>query len=98
MEFRLLGPVEIRDASRLVDAGHGRQRAVLAVLLLELGRVVPAEVLIDRVWDQDPPASVRNVLSGYVARLKAALYAAETRPGHSRCWVSVCALILAWAT
>jgi len=43
------------------------------VLLLELGRVVPAEVLIDRVWDQNPPASVRNVLYGHVARLKAAL-------------------------
>jgi DNA-binding SARP family transcriptional activator/tetratricopeptide (TPR) repeat protein len=77
MEFRLLGPVEIRAAGGLVDAGHGRQRAVLAVLLLELGRVVPAEVLIDRVWDQAPPVSVRNVLSGYVARLKAALAAAQ---------------------
>jgi len=75
MEFRLLGPVEIRAAGRLLDAGHGRQRAVLAVLLLELGKVVPAEVLIERVWDHDPPTSVRNVLYRYVARLKAALAA-----------------------
>jgi DNA-binding SARP family transcriptional activator len=76
MEFRLLGPVEIRAAGRLLDAGHGRQRAVLAVLLLDLGKVVPAEVLIERVWDHDPPTSVRNVLHRYVARLKAALAAA----------------------
>ena len=76
MEFRLLGPVEIRAAGRLLDAGHGRQRAVLAVLLLELGKVVPAEVLIERVWDQDPPNSVRSVLYRYVARLKAVLAAA----------------------
>jgi tetratricopeptide (TPR) repeat protein/DNA-binding SARP family transcriptional activator len=46
---------------------------VLAVLLLDLGRVVSAEVLIDRVWGEDPPRSVRNVLYGYVARLRAVI-------------------------
>jgi tetratricopeptide (TPR) repeat protein len=55
----------------VVDAGHPRQRAVLAVLLLDLGRVIPAQLLIDRVWGEDPPGSVRNVLYGYVARLRA---------------------------
>ncbi len=73
MEFRLLGPVEIRDEGQILDAGHARQRAVLAVLLLELGQVVSVESLIDRVWGHDPPISARNVLSGHVARLKAAL-------------------------
>jgi len=71
MEFGVLGPVEVWADGRPVDAGHARQRAVLAVLLLELGRAVPLEVLIDRVWGDDPPRSVRNVLYGYVARLKA---------------------------
>lgn len=46
---------------------------MLAVLVLDLNQVVSAERLIDRVWGEDPPASVRNVLYGYVARLKAAL-------------------------
>jgi DNA-binding SARP family transcriptional activator/Tfp pilus assembly protein PilF len=76
MEFRLLGPVEIRLGDRLIDAGHARQRAVLAALLLDLNRVLPTEVLIDRVWDEDPPASGRNVLYGHLARLRAALAAA----------------------
>ena len=80
MEFRILGPVEVRAAGRLVDIGHARQRAVLAVLLLDLGRAVPAEQLIDRVWGGDPPSSVRNVLYGYVARLKRAL-AEAPEPG-----------------
>jgi DNA-binding SARP family transcriptional activator len=53
--------------------GHARQRSVLAVLLLDLGHVVPAEQLIDLVWGEEPPASVRNVLYGYVARLKAVI-------------------------
>ncbi len=73
LEFRVLGPVEVGSASQRVPIGHARQRAVLAVLLLDLGRVVPMELLIDRIWGDDPPASVRNVIYGYVARLKAAL-------------------------
>ena len=50
---------------------------MLAVLLLELGRAAPAEMLIDRVWGEDQPASVRNVLYSYVARLRALLAKAE---------------------
>jgi len=73
MEFRVLGPVEALAAAQPLDIGHARQRSVLAVLLLDLGHVVPAERLIDRVWGEDPPASVRNVLYGYVARLKAVI-------------------------
>jgi len=73
MEFGVLGPVEVWEAGRRAGAGHARQRAVLAVLLLDLGRAVPPEVLIDRVWGEDPPRSARNVLYGYVARLKALL-------------------------
>jgi len=73
MEFGVLGPVEVRAHGRPMDAGHARQRAVLAVLLLDPGRAVPLGVLIDRVWGEDPPRSARNVLYGYVARLKALL-------------------------
>jgi DNA-binding SARP family transcriptional activator len=71
MEFGVLGPVEVWANGRTVYAGHARQRAVLAVLVLGLGRAVPAETLIDRVWGEDPPGSVRNVVYGYVARLRA---------------------------
>jgi DNA-binding SARP family transcriptional activator len=73
VEFRVLGPVEVRVAGQPIDVGHARQRSVLAVLLLDLGRVVPTERLIDRVWGDSPPAAVRNVLYGYVARLRAAI-------------------------
>ncbi|TXS54034.1 regulator [Streptomyces sp. uw30] len=56
-----------------MDVGRPRQRCVLAVLLMEANRVVPIETLIDRVWGDDPPASVRNVVYGYIGRLKTAL-------------------------
>jgi DNA-binding SARP family transcriptional activator/tetratricopeptide (TPR) repeat protein len=80
VEFRVLGPVEVRLAGKRVDIGHARQRSVLAVLLLDLNQVVPTERLIDRVWGEEPPASVRNVLYGYVTRLRSAL-AGVAEPG-----------------
>jgi DNA-binding SARP family transcriptional activator/tetratricopeptide (TPR) repeat protein len=70
VEFRVLGDLQIRAAGQRVAAGHARQRSVLAVLVLDIGRVVAPDQLIDRVWGQDPPPSVRNVLYGYVAKLR----------------------------
>ena len=70
MEFGLLGPVEVRIAGQEADVGHARRRAVLAVLLLDLGRAVSPELLIDRVWGDSPPTSVRSVLYSYVAKLR----------------------------
>lgn len=56
MEFRLLGPVELRAAGRAVRLGGVRQRSLLAALAVDAGGVVPTEVPIDRLWDQTPPA------------------------------------------
>ncbi|MEU7243489.1 AfsR/SARP family transcriptional regulator [Streptomyces sparsogenes] len=81
MEFRVLGPVEAWAGDRHIDLGHAKQRCVIAVLLVEANRVVPAGQLIDRVWGEEPPASVRSVLYGYVARLRAALRALEEGGG-----------------
>lgn len=86
MEFGVLGPVEVRIAGQIADAGHPRQRAVLAVLLLDLGRVMTPDLLIDRVWGDDPPVSVRNVLYGYVARLRSVIScAADPEVTLTRC-------------
>ena len=75
--MRLLGPVEVRVNGLRVDVGHARQRAVLAILLLALNEVVPTDRLIDRIWDDEPPRSARNVIYGYVTRLRASLAALE---------------------
>src|SRR5215813_6632152 len=73
MEFRVLGPVELWSADRRQDLGPARERCVLAVLLLTPGTIVPAETLIDRLWDTRPPAKARESLSAYIARLRASL-------------------------
>ena len=54
-EVRLLGPVQAVRAGREVPLGGPRQRAVLALLVLEAGRVVLAERLIEELWRGSPP-------------------------------------------
>src|SRR5215467_14382837 len=73
MEFRVLGPIELWSADRQHDLGPARERCVLAILLLTPGTIVPAETLIDRLWDTRPPAKARESLSAYIARLRGSL-------------------------
>ena len=73
VEFRLLGPVEIRVEGRPVDAGQPRQRALLAALLVDAGRLVSMDTLIDRVWGQFGPASARHAVHTYLTRIRGML-------------------------
>ena len=72
-EFRVLGPTELWSAGQQYDLGSARVRSVLAILLLTPRTIVPAEALIDRLWDTRPPPKARESLSVYVARLRASL-------------------------
>ena len=76
VEFRLLGPVEVRADGRLIEAGEPRRRAVLAALLIDAGLVVASTTLIDRVWGDRPPAQVRNTLGTHVTRIRRVLASA----------------------
>lgn len=73
MEFRLLGPVELWEADQRHDLGSSKERCVLAILLCALGKSVPVDVLVDRVWDERPPPKARSSLYSYVARLRGRL-------------------------
>src|SRR5918996_2878162 len=73
MEFRLLGPLEIRADHGPLPIGGPKQRTVLAHLLLQANRVVTTERLIDAVWGEEPPATARNTLQTYVRHLRKAL-------------------------
>ncbi len=76
-EFRLLGDIEARIGGRRVEIGHARQRCVLVALLVDVNRPVPTAQLVDRVWADDPPHRVRNVLAGYLSRLRTLLADAD---------------------
>ncbi|MGW7711689.1 BTAD domain-containing putative transcriptional regulator [Streptomyces sp. NPDC054771] len=73
MRFQLLGPVVGFSDGYRTELGSARQRCLLAALLVDVGRVVPIEQLIDRVWGEDPPRTVRGTLYSYVTRLRSAL-------------------------
>lgn len=74
MDFRLLGPFEARHQGERVLVGERRQeRCLLAILLLEAGRVVTTARLIDLLWDDAPPASARGTVHTYIGRLRARL-------------------------
>jgi DNA-binding SARP family transcriptional activator len=70
MEFLLLGPLEVSSQGRLLDLGGLKQRALLALLLLEANRVVSRERLIDALWEQEPPETARKALQVYVSQLR----------------------------
>lgn len=73
MEFRILGSVEVWEDGRPLELGAGRQRALLALLLLHADEVVSADRLIDALWGESPPASAAKVVQGYVSQLRRAL-------------------------
>jgi DNA-binding SARP family transcriptional activator/class 3 adenylate cyclase/tetratricopeptide (TPR) repeat protein len=73
VEFRVLGPLEVLAEGRPVALGGTKQRALLAVLLLHAGQVVPAERLIDDLWGDAPPNTAANALWVHVAGLRKAL-------------------------
>ena len=73
MEFRILGPLEIRDGNQVVEIRGDVQRALLAVLLLNANTVVATERLIDDLWGGSPPASGHTALQVRVSQLRKGL-------------------------
>ena len=77
VEFRILGPVRLHAAGRTTAVGEPRQQVVLAALLLEAGRTVGIDTLVDRVWGESPPQQARRSLQAHIARIRRALESAE---------------------
>jgi DNA-binding SARP family transcriptional activator len=55
LQCRLLGPLEVLADREAVALGGPRQRIVLAMLLLDHGRVVSTDRLTEAVWGDSPP-------------------------------------------
>lgn len=75
--FHLLGDAGARIDDLRIDVGHARQRCVLVALLIDMGQVVSAERLTDRVWGDQAPQRSRSVLHSYLSRLRQAFRGAE---------------------
>ena len=70
MEFRILGPLEIRSSGQLLGVGAHKQRVLLAALLLEANRVVSSDRLIEALWEEQPPPTAVKALQLYVSHLR----------------------------
>jgi predicted ATPase/DNA-binding SARP family transcriptional activator len=73
LDLRVLGPIRAIRAGRDLPLGGPKQRSVLALLLLEAGRVVPSERLVDELWRGRPPPGAVKTLRSYISRLRTAL-------------------------
>lgn len=76
IEFRVLGPLEVRADGTAVVIGAAKQRALLASLLLRANAVVTFNRLVTDVWGDRPPRHPRAALHTYVMRLRKSLDAA----------------------
>jgi hypothetical protein len=66
LDFALLGPLRVRRGDVELDPGPRLQRTLLAILLTELRRVVPADRLIELLWGDAPPAAALASVQAYV--------------------------------
>ncbi|HJU81427.1 MAG TPA: BMP family ABC transporter substrate-binding protein [Acidimicrobiia bacterium] len=87
MKFRILGTVEAEVDGTLVDLGPPKQRALLALLLLNANQIVSSDRLIDLIWGEAAPRTAAHSLQIYVSELRKRLGSSgdriETRsPGY----------------
>jgi SARP family transcriptional regulator, regulator of embCAB operon len=78
--FGLLGPLSMTVAGMPVALGTPKQRAVLAVLLINRNRAVGADSLVNAAWEETPAKAVRASIHSYVSNLRRILSDADVDP------------------
>ena len=73
MEFRLLGPLEVIDGTEPLPLASGKQRALLAVLLLSANHTVARDRIVDELWGDDVPESAQKMVQIHVSQLRKTL-------------------------
>ncbi|OBK28975.1 regulator [Mycobacterium asiaticum] len=70
LEFGVLGPLEMNIDGTLVPLGTPKQRAVLAMLVINRNRPVGVDTLITALWEEWPPSGARASIHSYVSNLR----------------------------
>jgi DNA-binding SARP family transcriptional activator len=68
--FGVLGPLQMTVAGAPVSLGTPKQRAVLAMLVMNRNRPVSTDSLITAAWERWPPAEARASLHSYISNLR----------------------------
>ncbi len=77
MDFRILGPLEVRDGDREVRLRGGKQRALLALLLVNANRTLPIDRIVDELWGEEVPETAQKMVQIYVSKLRKLLRAGD---------------------
>jgi SARP family transcriptional regulator, regulator of embCAB operon len=80
LEFGVLGPLQMIADGSDVPLGAAKQRAVLALLLINRNRPVAIDSLLDAAWRGSPPSEARASLHTYVSNLRRLLTKAGVDP------------------
>jgi predicted ATPase/DNA-binding SARP family transcriptional activator len=84
MRYQLLGPLEVvGDDGGTVALAGGRERVLVATLVLGANQVVSTDRLVDALWGDDPPATADNALQVHVSKLRKKLSRAGARESLS---------------
>jgi DNA-binding SARP family transcriptional activator len=82
VNFNILGPFEVRDREgREVRLPAGRERSLLALLLIHRGEVVSTDRIVDALWGETPPGTAAKAVQGYVSHLRRMLEPAHPQGG-----------------
>ena len=73
MIFRILGLLEVEERGGPVELARGKERALLALLLLHRNEPVSTDRLIEELWGERPPGTPQKTVQVYVSRLRKAL-------------------------
>jgi SARP family transcriptional regulator, regulator of embCAB operon len=80
LQFGVLGPLQLTAGGAHVPLGAPKQRAVLAMLVINRNRPVSVDSLISAVWDEQPVPAARTSIHSYVSNLRRLLGGAGSDP------------------
>jgi DNA-binding SARP family transcriptional activator len=80
VHVQVLGPLKVQDGDASIVPRAGKPRQVLALLALHRDRMVPAGLLIEELWGDDPPRSAAATLQTYVLQLRRLIAAGRSDP------------------
>jgi DNA-binding SARP family transcriptional activator len=89
VDFNILGPFAVRDREgAVIPVPGGRERSLLALLLIHRGEVVSSDRIVDALWGERAPGTAGKAVQGYVSHLRRLLEPGEqdavllTTPGY----------------
>jgi DNA-binding SARP family transcriptional activator len=70
VDYRILGPLEVRHHGRVLTISARKQRMVLAILLAHANQAITIGTLVDHLWDTEPPPNAAVAVRNYVSRVR----------------------------